>query len=76
MGIISDNLARALSDSDIDLTGFVWRGPISAPIGAVPQHDSEDTPRASGPERRTDGPGGDHIGGGGRLDVVVRPVTP
>jgi hypothetical protein len=27
MGIISENLGRAISGNGLDLTGFVWRGP-------------------------------------------------
>jgi hypothetical protein len=74
MGIISDNLARAVAERGLDLTGFVWRGPLPAPIitGGGP-HDAS---RAAGPGRRVDESGGNPPPGGGRLDLVVRPVMP
>jgi hypothetical protein len=74
MGIISDNLARAVAERGLDLTGFVWRGPLPAPIttGGGPR----DATRAAGPGRRVDDPGGDPLQGDGRLDIVVRPVMP
>jgi hypothetical protein len=74
MGIISDNLARAVSDSDLDLTGFVWRGPFPAPI--TPGGDARDAARAAGPGCRVDESGGNHPPEGGHLDLVVRPVMP
>jgi hypothetical protein len=74
MGIISDNLARAVSEGGLDLTGFVWRGPFPAPI--IPGGDPHAATPAAGPGRRVDESGGIHPPEGGRLDFVVRPVMP
>jgi hypothetical protein len=74
MGIISDNLARAVAESEIDLTGFVWRGPSPVPIALA--SDPGDATRVAGPGPCVDESGGKHTPGGGRLDFVVRPVMP
>jgi hypothetical protein len=72
MGIISDNLARAVSEGGLDLTGFVWRGPFPAPI--TPGGDPRDATRTAEPGGRVDESGGKDAPERGRLDFVVRPV--